>query len=194
MRRASVFWGILGLFAVSACESPSEPPAPATEISLHKSHGIESLILGAGQVDLSSVVGASDAAFVFSASVINGRARGHFRQRRERNGLIVDFTGEVTCMTVDAALGRARVGGVITRNNSTDPAFMTENHQVGDDVWFRVQDGEGHDTVDASTTYGFKPTLVNTSAEYCALPFTGLPYWNPASTFPLSSGLILVRP
>ena len=40
---------------------------------------------------------------------------------------------------------------------------------------------------------GFKPTLVNTSAEYCALPFTG-PLWNPASIFPLRNGNIQVRP
>jgi hypothetical protein len=108
--------------------------------------------------------------------------------------LVVDFSGFVTCMSVDAALGRARIGGVITQNRSTDPAFLTENHEVGDEVGFRVEDGgEGAGAVDASTTYGFKPTLVNTSAEYCALAFTGAP-WNPASIFPLKSGNIQVRP
>src|SRR6185295_5729677 len=122
-------------------------------------------------------------------------AKGHCHQRRVRNGLVVDFSGDVTCVTVDESLGRARIGGVITENNSTDPAFLTENHQVGDDVWFRVQEGDAETgAVASSTTYGFKPTLVNTSAEYCALPFTGLPWWNPASIFPLRSGTIKVRP
>jgi hypothetical protein len=109
--------------------------------------------------------------------------------------LVIDFSGTVTCLTVDPVLHRARIGGVITENNSTDPGFLTLNHEVGDDVWFRVEDGgEGGGAVDASTSYGFAPTLVNTSAEYCALPFTGLPAWNPATTFPLLSGNIQVRP
>jgi len=61
-------------------------------------------------------------------------------------------------------------------------------------VWFRVQDGgNGASADDRSTTYGFKPTLVNTSAEYCALPFDGLPWWNPASIFPLARGTIRVK-
>jgi hypothetical protein len=85
----------------------------------------------------------------------------------------------------------------VTANNSTDPAFLTTNHEVGDDVWFRVEDnGNGGGADQRSTTYGFKPTLVNTSAEYCALPFTGTHngqlVWNPASVFPLASGTIRV--
>jgi hypothetical protein len=65
---------------------------------------------------------------------------------------------------------------------------------VGDDVWFRVTDSDhGLDAADASTTYGFKPTLVETSAQYCALPFTGLPAWNPGSIFPLQQGTIQVK-
>jgi hypothetical protein len=86
----------------------------------------------------------------------------------------------------------------VTANNSTDPAFLTANHEVGDDVWFRVEDnGDGSDPTEKSTTYGFKPTLVNTSAEYCALGFTGTDaagnlLWNPASIFPLAQGSIKV--
>jgi hypothetical protein len=142
------------------------------------------------------VAGASNAHFSFNAiQKGDGTAHGRFHQRRERNGLIVEFSGDVTCLTVDLVRRRARIGGVITENNSTDPAFRTENHEIGDDVWFRVADGgEGEGIVDASTTYGFKPTLVNTSAEYCALPFDGLPYWNPATTFALESGNIQIRP
>ena len=101
----------------------------------------------------------------------------------------------MTCVTTDPAFpGRARIGGVVTENNSTDPAFLTINHEVGDDAWFRVQDGEdASGAVDASTTIGFKPTLVDTSEQYCALPFTGLPAWNPASIFPLRRGTIGVK-
>jgi hypothetical protein len=151
--------------------------------------------MGAGVINLSSA-GAGDADFQFVAErKADGTVLGHIRQTRLRGGLHVDFAGRVTCVTTDPAFpGRARIGGVITENNSTDPAFLTINHEVGDDAWFRVQDGgNGGDAVDAATTIGFKPTLVNTSAEYCALPFTGLPWWNPASIFPLRYGTIGVK-
>lgn len=150
---------------------------------------------GAGVIDLSSG-GATDADFQFAAArKADGTFHGHFRQSRMRGALLVEFEARVTCVTTDPAFpGRARIGGVITANNSTDPAFMTANHAVGADIWFRVEDGERSGTgVDLSTTLGFKPTLVNTSAEYCALPFDGLPWWNPASIFPLKQGSIRVK-
>ena len=199
MRSARWRMVALSVAALTACSSdesaPTEPRLPEAP-SLSKNAGAKKISArGRGVVDLSTA-GVGDAHFSFHASVKpNGKVEGRFRQRRERNGLVIDFSGKVTCLTVDAALGRARIAGVITENNSTDPAFMTENHQVGDDVWFRVQDSDvGGGAVEASTTYGFKPTLVNTSAEYCALPFTGLPAWNPATTFPLKSGKIKVDP
>jgi hypothetical protein len=194
MRIARPGIGVVLSLAIFACSPVSEPAAPLVfEPEFNLSQGVVRSTTGGGHVDLSSA-GASDAAFSFSAMIkSDGTALGHFRQRRERNGLMVDFSGYVTCMTVDAALGRARIGGVITQNNSTDPAFLTENHEVGDDVWFRVEDGgEGQGAVDLSTTYGFKPTLVDTSEQYCALPFTG-PLWNPLSIFPVR-GNIQVRP
>ncbi|MBC7895737.1 MAG: hypothetical protein H7066_09995 [Cytophagaceae bacterium] len=187
--------GSLATLIAIACSTTSEPPAPRAVDAL-LTHGPDRRYSasGFGLVDLSSVAGATDAFFEFNAQVNrNGSVSGRFFQRRARNGLTVDFAGFVSCLTIDAALGRARIGGVITRNSSTDPAFLTDNHEVGDDVWFRVEDGSIAGAVDASTTYGFKPTLVNTSAEYCALPFTGSA-WNPASTFPLRSGNITVRP
>ena len=195
MRVARLSLGPLTALIAAAC-STAEPSAPLTsEALLNSGAGVQYSASGGGQVDLSAVAGAGDAVFGFNAKVLtDGSALGHFHQKRERNGLVVDFAGYVTCLTIDAALGRARIGGVITQNNSTDPAFLTDNHEVGDDVWFRVQDGgEGEGTVDASTTYGFKPTLVNTSAEYCALPFTGST-WNPATTFPLRTGNVQVLP
>lgn len=189
---------VLSVVAASACSpdrAPTNPQLPS-QLSLSASSSDRISASGGGIVDLSAVVGASDAHFSFNAAVkANGEVHGRFHQRRERNGLVVDFSGNVTCLTVEPVLHRARIGGVITENNSTDPAFLTENHQVGDDVWFRVEDGgEGAGAIDASTTYGFKPTLVDTSEQYCALPFTGLPFWNPASTFPLRSGNIQVKP
>lgn len=195
MRSARLSSTVFGLVLATACADTGEPSAPRTiEPHLSQGAGVQYFAAGGGQVDLSAVSGATDAVFGFNAKVkADGSASGHFHQRRARNGLVVDFAGVVTCLTIDATLGRARIGGVITQNNSTDPAFLTENHEVGDDVWFRVQDGgEGEGTVDASTTYGFKPTLVNTSAEYCALPFTG-PTWNPATTFSLRAGNIQVK-
>ena len=191
--------GLLVGLAVAACGTDREPTVPRNMrpvLGLGQGGGVLAHASGGGIVDFSAVAGAGNGHFAFSATVrSDGSVVGHFRQRRERNGLLIDFSGVVTCLTVDSELHRARIGGVITENNSTDPAFLTANHEVGDDVWFRVEDGgEGHGAIDASTSYGFKPTLVDTSAEYCALPFTGLPWWNPATTFPLLDGNIQVRP
>jgi hypothetical protein len=180
------------LLPLAACGQPDGPTMPDATASRRGStnngNGVIVMVKGSGVVDLSAIPGAGNAVFFINAKLkADGRVLGHFRQTRSRNGLLVEFSGRVTCLTIDEELGRVRIGGVITENNSTDPAFLTENHEVGDDVWFRMVDG-GEGGTDASTTYGFKPTLVNTSAEYCALPFTGLPWWNPASTFPLQSG------
>jgi hypothetical protein len=188
---------VLVAFALAACVSdkPTEPLMASDDaaVALRFDGGIETT--GAGTIDLSAA-GATPANFFFLAGrTHHGKAFGFFWQSRKRGDLLVEFAGRVTCVTTDPAFpGRARIGGVITINNSTDPAFLTENHEVGDDVWFRVTDSKGGtDAADASTTYGFKPTLVNTSEEYCALPFTGLPAWNPASIFPLERGAIRVK-
>jgi hypothetical protein len=192
-------WPFL-LLTLAACSSVGEPvvPLPTTPAALTDDHGVVIQAMGAGTVDFTGGVGGpGDGKFEFVAlRKADGTVLGHFRQSRARGDFMVDFAGVVTCVTIDPAFpGRARIGGVVTENNSTDPAFLTENHEVGDDVWFRVQDGSvGGGAVDASTTYGFKPTLVNTSEEYCALPFTGLPWWNPASIFPLRDGTIRVNP
>ena len=185
------------LCSVASCMSQSEPTVPRDPpVLLNASAGVQYSASGGGIIGFSAIAGATDGHFAFNASVTgDGKVHGHFHQTRARDGLLVEFSGNVTCLTIDPVRKRARIGGVITENNSTDPAFLTTNHEIGDDVWFRVQDGgEGNGAVDASTTYGFKPTLVNTSAEYCALPFDGLPAWNPASIFPLVSGNIQVRP
>jgi len=200
MRNSSSTLRTLLLFSVAACTSQSEPTVPTAPpvsgASMDASQAVQYSASGGGIVGFSAIAGATDGHFTFNASVTgDGKVHGHFHQRRSRLGLVVEFSGDVTCLTIDPVRKRARIGGVITENNSTDPAFLTENHDVGDDVWFRVQEGgEGNDAVDASTTYGFKPTLVETSEQYCALPFDGLPAWNPASIFPLVAGNIQVNP
>ena len=183
------------LLTVVACSSEREPTVPHNlRPALNAGQGVQLHASGGGIVDF-SLAGVGDGYFSFTANAKgDGSANGHFRQRRTQGDLIIDFEGRVTCLTVDPVLHRARIGGVVTKNNSTHPGFLTENHEVGDDVWFRVEDGdEATGGVDMSTTYGFKPVLVNTSAEYCALPFTG-PLWNPNSIIPLASGNIQVRP
>jgi hypothetical protein len=188
----------ISLIALVAMAAACDAPLPTTEASLSVASGGNGVVIhaqGAGVVDLSAA-GAPDAEFQFVAHRrADGTVTGHWRQSRLRGALLVEFAGTVTCVTVDPAFpGRARIGGVITENNSTDPAFLTINHAVGADAWFRVSDGEdAAGAVDASTTIGFKPTLVDTSDQYCALPFTGLPAWNPASIFPLRHGTIGVK-
>jgi hypothetical protein len=186
---------------VFACSVGSEPSAPTvgTSAILNNGEGVELTVQGAGVVDLTGA-GAPDMSFQFVATrKDDGTVNGHFRFSRESATGLVEFEGDVTCVTVDPNFpGRARIGGIVTENNSTAPGFMTANHEVGDDVWFRVQDDVGGGTFESSTTLGFKPTLVNTSAEYCALPFTGTLngalVWNPASIFPLERGQIQVKP
>lgn len=180
-----------------ACSSGAEPSAPligATAI-LNNGIGVDIQVNGAGVVDLSAA-GVPNMSFQFVAHRKgDGTVNGHFRFSRESSTGLHEFEGDVTCVTVDPNFpGRARIGGIVTENNSTAPSSLTENHEVGDDIWFRVQDDVGNGTVESSTTVGFKPTLVNTSAEYCALPFDGLPWWNPGSIFPLAQGTIRVKP
>ena len=186
------------LVACSAADDPSGRLI-APSATLNNGEGVVVQAMGAGVVDFNPTGDVGDGKFEFVAMRrADGTVTGHFYQSRIRGVELVEFYGVVTCVTIDPNFpGRARIGGVVTVNNSTDPAFLTADHQVGDDVWFRVEDnGDGSNANDKSTTYGFKPTLVNTSAEYCALPFTGTHngalVWNPASIFPLAQGAIKV--
>ena len=187
--------------ALVACSAASEPTSPniSTSATLNNGVGVVVQAMGAGVVNFNPTGDVGDGAFQFVAiKRADGTVIGHFYQSRVRATGLVEFYGDVTCVTIDPNFpGRARIGGIVTVNNSTDPAFLTTDHQVGDDVWFRVEDnGNGGPENGKSTTYGFKPTLVNTSAEYCALPFTGTLngalVWNPASIFPLQEGTIRV--
>jgi hypothetical protein len=194
---------MLALFAscLAACGTAGEETMTAPPISLNQGNGVVLTVQGAGIVDFATP-GFGNADFMFIAhKKADGTVTGHFRMSRTvpagttTTAGTVDFGGIVTCVTIDPAFpGRARIGGVVTENSSTASGHLTGNHEVGDDVWFRVTDSDhGLDAADASTTYGFKPTLVETSAQYCALPFTGLPAWNPGSIFPLQQGTIQVK-
>lgn len=97
------------------------------------------------------------------------KTRGHFRHTLVFQGLLIDFIGEVTCLAVDPANGRAWIGGVVTKNNSDHTAFTTEIHEPGKDVWFRVLDtGKDSEDADRTTFLGFEGAAgIITSAEYC---------------------------
>jgi hypothetical protein len=203
--------GSLGVlaFALACSDSPTAPPPEEFEVPQipagllpadpNMTFGFGRLIsaAGIGVMDITAIAPTlGDASFVFLAWRFgNGPALGGFKMSRQTPTGLVEFEGRVTCLTIDQNFpGRARIGGVVTKNNSTAPTSLTENHAVGKDVWFRVQDGK-NGAADASTTYGFAPVLVNTSAEYCALPFDG-PTWNtaPNSIITLEKGAIDVRP
>ena len=194
MRISCAKLGSILPIVLAACVSETVPsgPVPSPTVLQNDGSGVVLTVQGAGAVDLSAAnAGLADFQFIALKNA-DGSVWGHFRQRRSSAAGTVDFEGFVICLTIDPNFpGRARIGGRVTANNSTNPAFLTTNHEVGDDVWFRVQDGGvSGDADDRSTTYGFKPTLVDTSEQYCALPFDGLPWWNPASIFPLARGAI----
>lgn len=112
---------------------------------------------------------------------------------RLRDGFVVDFSGEVTCMSVDPVLHRAWIGGVVTANNSNDPNHSAAIHQPGRDVWFRVVDhGEREGAPpDRSSVYGFEGALgIITSAQYCAAQL-----WtsDDVNAFAVTEGNIQVR-
>ena len=141
------------------------------------------------------VSGFLDVTFSFSANQKdNGIANGQFRMTVELGGLPIDFHGEVICLAVDSANGRAWIGGVVTQNNSEHPSFTTPIHQPGQDVWFRVLDnGQGGDSdMDRSTFMGFEGGGgIITSEEYCELQI-----WpdDNERTSPVTEGNIQVRP
>jgi len=136
-----------------------------------------------------------DVTFGFSA-VQTGpgmAARGQMRFSTALDGEVIEFHGVTTCMAVDPVEGRAWIGGVITQNNSTHPAFSTEINEPGDDIWFRVLDsGEGADAAADRTTFvGFEGSAgIPTSEAYCEMQI-----WpdDNARTSPLTQGNVQVK-
>lgn len=141
-------------------------------------------------------LGALPVSFHFAAIQFDdGRAAGTFQHSVLFQGQLVQFTGEVTCVTADPVKHRAWIGGVITANDSAHPSFLQPRNQVGRDIWFRVVDyGEGPDVpADRTTFVGFEgDAQILTSAAYCA----GKPWPEPPPddrTWPLSEGNIQVH-
>jgi hypothetical protein len=136
-----------------------------------------------------------DVQFAFSAAQnADGKAMGQFHQKLAADGVVIDFSGEVTCMAVDPINHRAWIGGVITANRSTDPGFTSGIFQPGHDVWFRVVDyGEGGDATqpDRTTFLGFENNPdIKTSEQYCQVKI-----WpaDDARTWPVTAGNIQVH-
>ena len=195
MRHHGITLVIAGAILAAGCDSPATTESREASLAAASSksaHGIVASATGDGHAELPTGFGIMSFAFGVNQHV-SGRALGEFRQTRSRNGLLVDFVGVATCVTVDAEHHRAWIGGVVTENNSTDPNFQTAIHQVGRDIWFRVVDnGEGNDAAaDRSTVFGFTGAGgFTTSAQYCA----GQPWAaGDANTFPVVDGNIQVR-
>ncbi len=112
----------------------------------------------------------------------HGAAQGHLRYTLDVFDLagvgladgLIDIQGAVTCVSDDPINGRLWVGGIVTRNASTQPDYRDDpTTQVGRDVWFRVVDyGEGGSATqpDRTTFVGFEGGAgIITSEEYCAV-------------------------
>ena len=153
-------------------------------------NGVVGTATGGGEYQL---LGTLPAKFAFSAvGRADGSATGQFHHSVVFGGELIEFYGAVTCVSFDTANDRAWIGGVITRNNSTEPSFMAARNEVGRDIWFRVVDyGEGSNAPDDRTTFvGFEGDAgFITSAAYCA----GQPWpEGDARTWPVTKGNIQV--
>jgi hypothetical protein len=128
--------------------------------------------------------GAIPMQFGFAAVVLpDGSAAGSFHHAYSDGTFTYQLWGTVTCMTYDAAAGRAWIGGVLTNVMSDDPA---PGVAPGDDAWFRVLDSPSGDR---STSMGFVG-VIGSSEEYCALQIW--PDGN-ARTHPVTEGQITLR-
>lgn len=164
---------------------------PIAELQAHDGGaGVVASATGGGHL----LIGVLDVTFAFSAvQKVDGSAHGKFRHSVVLSDQLVEFYGDVSCVSVDSENGRAWIGGIIRRNNSEHPSFTTERTQPGRDIWFRVLDlPEGGGDADRSTFVGFEGDAdIITSLEYCAVkpwPDDNL------RTSPVMQGNIQVRP
>jgi hypothetical protein len=171
----------------SRAELPTQPDA-ATGGDTRSGSGAAA-ITGGGHYLLQ---GAFDTQFSVSAIThADDGASGAFHHKTEDSSGTIDFSGRVTCLAIDAANQRAWIGGVITENRSTHPAFTTTIHEAGHDIWFRVLDsGAGPGGVDRTSFIGFEGAIPS-SASYCEQRI-----WpdGDARTWPVTSGNITVPP
>lgn len=141
-----------------------------------------------------ALLGTTPAAFEYNAVALpGGGAAGELAVSTVFQGFVIDFEGDVTCVTHDPIEQRAWIGGVITANRSAHPSYTTPRTQIGHDIWFRVVDyGEGSAApADRASFVGFEGDLeIPTSAAYCALQ-----PWSPddARTWAVTAGNIQVH-
>lgn len=164
--RSRLFPVIAGALLVG-CDAEPEP----TGVQFSHQPGVSATATGGGDF-LVTLGSGFQGEFAFSGvqQEPDASATGHFRFSLVFLGELLEFHARTTCMTVDAENGRAWFGGVITQNNSTHPAWLTDVHEPGDDIWFRVVDyGEGGgDPSDRTTFVGFAGNAgIITSEEYC---------------------------
>jgi hypothetical protein len=158
IRTARTLAGVAALLLAAASHSGGSASA----------RGLQGFVSGGGNYSIPSA--GLDAQFGVVAVAVGDRATGLFRHRGLLQGLEIDFSGRVTCLSVDPINNRAWIGGVITKNRSTHQSFVTPRHQVGRDIWFRVVDyGSFHSTVPDRTTFvGFEGDAgFPTSQAYC---------------------------
>ncbi|MEX2151964.1 MAG: hypothetical protein WD825_01420 [Gemmatimonadaceae bacterium] len=183
-----------------ACDAPP-PTDPMVELSSSSASAVDLRVIGhangEGVIDVGVPMD-----FVMTALLrADGSASGEAFHHALLGSNVIEFRTRVTCVSFDPVNNRAWIGGVITENNSTDPARMQERNQVGRDIWWRMVDygNGGSGTVDRSTFLGFTGDAgFQTSAAYCA----GQPWPGPndtppqpvdARTGPLLSGNISIE-
>ena len=179
---------LVALVLVAGCSRAPSPTEPEAATSLEtRIGGGAAAITGGGHYLLQ---GAFDTQFSLSAIAhADGTASGSFHHKTEDGVGTIDFSGRVTCLAIDRANQRAWIGGVITENRSTHPAFTTTIHEAGHDIWFRVLDsGAGQGAVDRTSFIGFEG-VIPSSASYCEQRI-----WpdGDARTWPVTSGNITV--
>jgi hypothetical protein len=183
---------IVAAAVATACEkSVTVPTLDGPSATLNSGDGISVQVKGDGQAELPPGFG-NLTFYVHVKQHEDGRAQGRFTQFRSRDGLTVDFDGDVTCIAVDPLNHRAWVGGVITANRSTNPAVQQPIHQPGQAIWFRVLDNSDNETAASrTTTLGFTGSGgIQTSAEYCAKQLWAA---NDANTFPVVDGYLRIQ-
>lgn len=190
---ASLAIGVcLGL--VAACDTEEGPEPTGIEISQNAA-GVSATATGGGEFFI-PILGGLPGELAFSTAQLDpsGAAEGQMRITLEILGEHLEFHGRATCLAVDGENGRAWIGGVITRNASTHPDWMTEIHEPGRDIWFRVVDyGEGGNAEqpDRTTFVGFEGAAgIITSEEYCEAQI-----WpdDDARTWEITNGDLQVR-
>ncbi len=164
---------VLAVLVAGGCVDQSAPTMVEPGVLVGAADGTLGRTNGGGHyaIDLGGGL-VLDAQFGMSVWQVdaNENALGNFHHRTELFGDAIDFHGVATCLSIDAANGRAWIGGVITQNRSVREPFASGDiYQPGKDIWFRVLDeGQPSEGVDRTTFVGFEGGAgIPTSAEYC---------------------------